>query len=119
MPEAGYLPIPKKLATKGVTDMVRISDARMSGTAFGTIILHVTPDSASGGPLGLVRTGDRIKLSVKQRRVDLLVDENELERRKAASKKSIQTPPRGYARLYAQEILGADQGCDFSFLKPR
>ena len=75
MPEAGYLPIPKKLATKGVKDMVRISDARMSGTAFGTIILHVTPDSASGGPLGLVRTGDRIRLSVKQRRVDLLVDE--------------------------------------------
>jgi len=119
MPEAGYLPIPKKLLRAGVKDMVRISDARMSGTAFGTIILHVTPDSASGGPLGLVRTGDRIKLSVKQRRVDLLVDENELERRKAASKKSIQTPPRGYARLYAQEILGADQGCDFSFLKPR
>src|SRR5262249_38393212 len=84
MPEAGYLPIPKKLATRGVKDMVRISDARMSGTAFGTIILHVTPDSASGGPLGLVRTGDRIKLSVKQRRVDLLVDESELGRRKAA-----------------------------------
>jgi dihydroxy-acid dehydratase len=119
MPEAGYLPIPKKLATKGVKDMVRISDARMSGTAFGTIILHVTPDSASGGPLGLVRTGDRIKLSVKQRRVDLLVDESELGRRKAASKKSIQAPARGYARLYAQEILGADQGCDFAFLKPR
>ncbi len=119
MPEAGYLPIPKKLATKGVKDMVRISDARMSGTAFGTIILHVTPDSASGGPLGLVKTGDRIKLSVKQRRVDLLVDDKELERRKAASKKSIQTPARGYARLYAQEILGADQGCDFGFLKPR
>jgi dihydroxy-acid dehydratase len=99
--------------------MVRISDARMSGTAFGTIILHVTPDSASGGPLGLVRTGDRIKLSVKQRRVDLLVDESELERRKAASKRSIQAPARGYARLYAQEILGADQGCDFAFLKPR
>jgi dihydroxy-acid dehydratase len=119
MPEAGYLPIPKKLATKGVKDMVRISDARMSGTAFGTIILHVTPDSASGGPLGLVKTGDRIKLSVKQRRVDLLVDDKELERRKAASKKSIQMPARGYARLYAQEILGADQGCDFAFLKPR
>jgi len=99
--------------------MVRISDARMSGTAFGTIILHVTPDSASGGPLGLVRTGDRIKLSVKQRRVDLLVDEKELERRRAASKKSVETPARGYARLYAQEILGADQGCDFAFLKPR
>ena len=119
MPEAGYLPIPKKLATKGVKDMVRISDARMSGTAFGTIILHVTPDSASGGPLGLVKTGDRIRLSVKQRRVDLLVDDKELERRKAASEKSIQTPARGYARLYAQEILGADHGCDFAFLKPR
>ena len=119
MPEAGYLPIPKKLATKGVKDMVRISDARMSGTAFGTIILHVTPDSASGGPLGLVKTGDRIKVSVKQRRVDLLVDDKELERRKAASKNSTQMPARGYARLYAQEILGADQGCDFAFLKPR
>jgi len=119
MPEAGYLPIPKKLAAKGLKDMVRISDARMSGTAFGTIILHVTPDSASGGPLGLVRTGDRIKLSVKGRRVDLLVDEKELERRRAASKKSVEPPARGYARLYAQEILGADQGCDFAFLKPR
>jgi dihydroxy-acid dehydratase len=119
MPEAGYLPIPKKLAAKGLKDMVRISDARMSGTAFGTIILHVTPDSASGGPLGLVKTGDRIRLSVKQRRVDLLVDDKELERRRAASKKSVEPPARGYARLYAQEILGADQGCDFAFLKPR
>ena len=119
MPEAGYLPIPKKLAAKGLKDMVRISDARMSGTAFGTIILHVTPDSASGGPLGLVKTGDRIRLSVKQRHVDLLVDDKELERRRAASKKSIEPPARGYARLYAQEILGADQGCDFAFLKPR
>ena len=119
MPEAGYLPIPKKLATKGVKDMVRVSDARMSGTAFGTIVLHVTPDSASGGPLALVRTGDRIRLSVKQRRIDLLVDDAELKRRAAASKPSAQRPARGYARLYAQEILGADQGCDFAFLKPR
>ena len=119
MPEAGYLPIPKKLATKGVKDMVRISDARMSGTAFGTIVLHVTPDSASGGPLGLVRSGDRIRLSVKQRRIDLVVDESELKRRAAAQKTSAKTPARGYARLYAQEILGADQGCDFAFLKPR
>lgn len=119
MPEAGYLPIPKKLATKGVKDMVRISDARMSGTAFGTIVLHVTPDSASGGPLGLIKTGDCIKLSVKQRRIDLLVDENELELRKTISKKTVQPPTRGYARLYAEEILGADQGCDFAFLKPR
>jgi len=119
MPEAGYLPIPKKLATKGVKDMVRVSDARMSGTAFGTIVLHVTPDSASGGPLGLVRNGDRIKLSVKQCRIDLLVDDAELKRRTAAAKPATEPPARGYARLYAQEILGADQGCDFAFLKPR
>ncbi len=119
MPEAGYLPIPKKLAAKGVKDMVRVSDARMSGTAFGTIVLHVTPDSASGGPLGLVRNGDRIKLSVKARRIDLLVDEAELKRRAAAQPKAEPAPARGYAKLYAQEILGADEGCDFAFLKGR
>jgi len=119
MPEAGYLPIPKKLATKGVKDMVRVSDARMSGTAFGTIVLHVTPDAASGGPLGLVKNGDRIRLSVKDRRIDLVVDEAELKRRAAAAKPAGEKPQRGYARLYAQEILGADQGCDFAFLKPR
>jgi dihydroxy-acid dehydratase len=119
MPEAGYLPIPKKLATKGVKDMVRVSDARMSGTAFGTIILHVTPDSASGGPLGLVRNGDRIRLSVKNRRIELAVEDAELKRRAAATKPSAEKPERGYAKLYAQEILGADQGCDFAFLKPR
>jgi dihydroxy-acid dehydratase len=119
MPEAGYLPIPKKLAVKGVKDMVRVSDARMSGTAFGTIVLHVTPDSASGGPLGLVRNGDRIRLSVKGRRIELLVDDAELKRRAAAAKSPAEAPARGYSRLYAQEILGADQGCDFAFLKPR
>jgi dihydroxy-acid dehydratase len=119
MPEAGYLPIPKKLAAKGVKDMVRVSDARMSGTAFGTIVLHVTPDSASGGPLGLVRDGDRIRLSVKQRRIELKVDEAELKRRADKRPKAEQGPARGYARLYAQEILGADQGCDFAFLRPR
>jgi dihydroxy-acid dehydratase len=119
MPEAGYLPIPKKLASKGIKDMVRVSDARMSGTAFGTIVLHVTPDSASGGPLGLVRDGDRIRVSVKQRRIDLMVEDAELKRRSVESKKPAQSPARGYARLYAQEILGADQGCDFAFLKPR
>ncbi|HEX3442812.1 MAG TPA: IlvD/Edd family dehydratase [Pseudolabrys sp.] len=119
MPEAGYLPIPKKLASKGVKDMIRVSDARMSGTAFGTIVLHVTPDSASGGPLALVRNGDRIRLSVKQRRIDLLVDEAELKRRRTSIKPPPETPVRGYARLYAQEILGADEGCDFAFLKPR
>jgi dihydroxy-acid dehydratase len=118
MPEAGYLPIPKKLAAKGVKDMIRVSDARMSGTAFGTIVLHVTPDSASGGPLGLVRNGDRIKLSVKERRIDLLVDAAELKKREATREKPPAVPERGYAKLYAREITGADQGCDFAFLKP-
>ncbi len=117
MPEAGYLPIPKKLAAAGVKDMVRVSDARMSGTAFGTIVLHVTPDSASGGILGLVRNGDRIKLSVKQRRIDLMVDETELKKRAAARAQAEPAPVRGYANLYAREVLGADLGCDFAFLK--
>src|ERR1700676_1696299 len=114
MPEAGYLPIPAKLARAGVKDMVRISDARMSGTAFGTIILHVTPDAASGGPLAKVRNGDRIRLSVKERRIDLLVAPEELARRKAAP---APMPERGYARLYRREILQADRGCDFDFLR--
>jgi dihydroxy-acid dehydratase len=118
MPEAGYLPIPKKLARAGVKDMIRVSDARMSGTAFGTIVLHVTPDAASGGPLGLVREGDRIRLSVRQRRIELLVDAGELARRAAAVKRAPELPARGYARLYASEILGADEGCDFAFLRP-
>jgi dihydroxy-acid dehydratase len=118
MPEAGYLPIPKKLAQRGVKDMVRVSDARMSGTAFGTIVLHVTPDSASGGRLGLVRDGDRIRLSVKERRIDLLVDDAELKKRASAAKSTPSKPERGYAKLYAQEILGADDGCDFAFLRP-
>jgi dihydroxy-acid dehydratase len=117
MPEAGYLPIPKKLAGKGVKDMVRVSDARMSGTAFGTIVLHVTPDTASGGPLGLVKTGDRIKLSVKERSIALLVAEDELKRRVAQMPKTSERPARGYSRLYAEQILGADQGCDFGFLR--
>jgi dihydroxy-acid dehydratase len=121
MPEAGYLPIPKKLSSKGLKDMVRISDARMSGTAFGTIVLHVTPEAAAGGPLALVRTGDRIRLSVKERRIDLLVDEAELERRRAGFVSAQRDPRtlRGYDKLYASEVLQADQGCDFSFmLKP-
>jgi dihydroxy-acid dehydratase len=119
MPEAGYLPIPKKLASKGVKDMVRVSDARMSGTAFGTVVLHVTPDSASGGPLGIVRNGDRIKLSVKARTISLMIDDAEFKRRLAAAKPAVEKPARGYAKLYAQEVLGADEGCDFAFLKPR
>lgn len=117
MPEAGYLPIPKKLAAQGVKDMVRISDARMSGTAFGTIVLHVTPDAASGGPLGLVRTGDRIRLSVGERRIELLVEEAELRRRAGEATARPAPPRRGYERLYAEQVLGADEGCDFDFLR--
>jgi dihydroxy-acid dehydratase len=116
MPEAGYLPIPKKLARRGVTDMVRISDARMSGTAYGTVVLHVAPDAASGGPLAKVRTGDRIRLSVRDRRLDLLVDEADLATRPAVA--VAPAPERGYARLYAEQILQADEGCDFAALRP-
>ncbi len=117
MPEAGYLPIPSKLARAGVKDMVRISDARMSGTAYGTIVLHVSPDSASGGPLGLVRNGDRIRLSVKERRIDLLVAEEELARRRAELPAAPPPPKRGYARLYKEQVLQADEGCDFDMLR--
>jgi dihydroxy-acid dehydratase len=138
MPEAGYLPIPKKLAKAGVKDMVRISDARMSGTAYGAVVLHVTPEAAVGGPLSLVRTGDRIRLSVNDRRLDLLVDEAELQRRREAlsppdgeagsgllpRKAGEGTLPqgsggatnrRGYDRLYQDHVLQADEGCDFDF----
>ena len=114
MPEAGYLPIPGKLARAGVKDMVRISDARMSGTAYGSIVLHVTPDTASGGPLARVRDGDRIRLSVAGRRLDLLVAPEELARRQITPPP---VPERGYAALYRREILQADRGCDFDFLR--
>jgi dihydroxy-acid dehydratase len=116
MPEAGYLPIPQKLARAGVKDMVRISDARMSGTAYGSIVLHVTPDAASGGPLAKVRNGDRIRLSVKDRRIDLLVSEEELARRPVTPPP---VPERGYARLYRNQVLQADRGCDFDFLRKK
>lgn len=120
MPEAGYLPIPKKLSSKGLKDMIRISDARMSGTAFGTIVLHVAPEAAQGGPLALVQNGDRIQISVKNRRIDLLVDESELESRRAAFTPALRDPQtlRGYDRLYAEQVLQADEGCDFSILRP-
>ena len=119
MPEAGYLPIPMKLARQGVHDMVRISDARMSGTAFGTIVLHITPESAVGGPLAIVETGDRITLDVDARRLELLIDDAELESRLAAFKllpPRRQKPVRGYAKLFEECVLQADQGCDFDFL---
>jgi dihydroxy-acid dehydratase len=116
MPEAGYLPIPRKLSRAGVTDMLRISDARMSGTAYGTIVLHVTPEAAAGGPLELVRHGDRIRLSVKERRLDLLVDDAELGRRRAVRVDGTR-PRRGYRKLFLDHVLQADEGCDFDFLR--
>jgi dihydroxy-acid dehydratase len=119
MPEAGYLPIPMKLARQGVKDMVRISDARMSGTAFGTIVLHVAPESAVGGPLAIVQTGDRIMLDVEARRIELLIDDAELQNRLAAWERlppHREKPTRGYARLFEQCVLQADHGCDFDFL---
>lgn len=121
MPEAGYLPIPKKLSSKGVKDMVRISDARMSGTAFGTIVLHVAPESSVGGVLGLVQDGDRIRLSVKDKRIELLVDDAELDRRRAAWRSTNEPAEdrRGYDRLYAEQVLQADEGCDFAILQPK
>ncbi|HXT71544.1 MAG TPA: dihydroxy-acid dehydratase [Vicinamibacterales bacterium] len=115
MPEAGSIPIPAKLARAGVKDMVRISDARMSGTAYGTVILHVAPEAAAGGPIALVQNGDRIRLDTAARRLDLLVSDSELSRRRA----NFQPPPvpdRGYARLHAMHVLQADRGCDFDFL---
>lgn len=118
MPEAGYIPIPPKLARRGVKDMLRISDARMSGTAYGTIVLHISPEAALHGPLALVRNGDRIRLSLSQRRIDLLVDEPELAKRRAALPPLPEPPKRGYSRLYQQHILQAEHGCDFDFLRP-
>jgi dihydroxy-acid dehydratase len=97
--------------------MVRISDARMSGTAYGTIVLHVSPEAAAGGPLALVRNGDRIRLSVRDRRIDLLVDEKEMQKRKAAWRPPVASPKRGYAQLYMQHVLQAEHGCDFDFLR--
>lgn len=116
MPEAGYLPIPKKLAQAGVKDMVRISDARMSGTAFGTIVLHVAPETAVGGPLSLVRSGDRIRLSAARKRIDLLVDAETLAQRATETAGSTYQPERGYARLYHAHVTSATEGCDFDFL---
>jgi dihydroxy-acid dehydratase len=115
MPEAGYLPIPKKLAKQGVKDMVRISDARMSGTAFGTVVLHIAPEAAVGGPLAAVRSGDRIRLSVAEKRIDLLVSDEELKKR-LAGHMPLTPPARGYAALYQRSVTQAPDGCDFDFL---
>lgn len=118
MPEVGNMPLPKKLLETGVRDMVRISDARMSGTAYGTVVLHVSPEAHIGGPLALVQEGDIIRLDGPARTLSLLVDADELERRR-----SVLLPPapppnseRGYASLYVNTVLQADKGCDLDFL---
>jgi dihydroxy-acid dehydratase len=116
MPEAGYLPIPQKLARAGVKDMVRMSDCRMSGTAFGTIVLHITPEAAAGGPLGLVESGDRIRLSVKERKLDLLVPDNVLAQRRTAWRPPAKAA-RGWDRIIAEQVLQADEGCDLAVLR--
>ena len=117
MPEAGYIPIPRKLARAGVKDIVRISDGRMSGTAFGTIVLHVTPEAAVGGPLAHVQTGDRIRLSVAAREIALLVSAEELERRARERPVVAPSAERGYRRLFLETVTQADQGVDFDFLR--
>jgi dihydroxy-acid dehydratase len=118
MPEWGMLPIPKKVLAKGVRDMVRISDARMSGTAYGTCVLHVSPESYVGGPLALVRDGDMISLDIENRRLDLLVPEAEMQARRAAWKPPVSHDRRGYLALYKERITQAHKGCDFDFLEP-
>jgi dihydroxy-acid dehydratase len=120
MPESGYLPIPKKLAQQGVKDMVRISDARMSGTAFGSIVLHVTPESAAGGPLALVRNGDRIRLDVPARKLELKVSAAELAKRRKSWRAPSPRPEdrRGYRKLFLSSVTQADRGCDFDFCVP-
>ncbi|MDO8543738.1 MAG: IlvD/Edd family dehydratase [Opitutaceae bacterium] len=117
MPEAGLIPIPRKLARQGVKDMVRISDGRMSGTAAGTVVLHVTPEAAIGGPLDAVRSGDRIRLSVASRTIELLVAPGEIAERLGARRKDDGAPTRGYLKLFLQSVTQADQGCDFDFLR--
>jgi dihydroxy-acid dehydratase len=117
MPEWGSIALPRKLVEAGVRDMVRISDARMSGTAFGTVVLHVCPEAAVGGPLALVRDGDLIELDVPGRTLNVLLSEEELSRRRAAWQ---QPPPkfrRGYGKLFLDHVLQADEGCDFDFLR--
>ena len=115
MAEVGNMPLPPKVLRKGITDMVRISDARMSGTAYGTVVLHACPEAAAGGPLALVRTGDMVSLDVPKRKLTLEVDENELAARRAKWT-APPLPERGYERLYVKHVMQADKGADLDFL---
>jgi dihydroxy-acid dehydratase len=116
MPEVGNMPLPKKLLDKGITDMVRISDGRMSGTAYGTVVLHVSPESAIGGNLALVQNGDMIELDVSDKKIHLEVSDEELSKRRKNWKKEEQVTERGYVNLYVKHVLQADKGADFDFL---
>jgi dihydroxy-acid dehydratase len=118
MPEAGLIPIPKKLARQGVKDMVRISDGRMSGTAAGTIVLHVCPEAAAGGTLGIVESGDIIKLDVKNRLLELKLSDEEINKRKKNKKLNTDVKRRGYSKIFHESVLQADKGADFDFLRP-
>jgi dihydroxy-acid dehydratase len=118
MPEWGAIPIPRKLQVAGVKDMVRISDARMSGTSYGTVVLHACPESAAGGPLAVVRTGDRIRLDVPGRSLDVLISAEEMSERLANQAPHKSRHLRGYPKLYVDHVLQCDQGCDFDFLRP-
>ena len=118
MPEWGQLPIPQKLLKQGVRDMVRVSDARMSGTSYGACVLHVAPESHVGGPLALVQDGDAIRLDIEGRRIDVLISDEEMARRKAAWQAPEPKFQRGYGTLYLKHIQQADKGCDFDFLLP-
>jgi dihydroxy-acid dehydratase len=119
MPEWGHLPIPAKLLKAGVTDVVRLSDARISGTSGGTIVVHVSPEAACGGPLALIRDGDEIELDTTSRRLELLVSDSELEKRRSQWTPPLSHYQRGYGRLYLDHILQAHEGCDFDFLRGR
>lgn len=116
MPEWGHIPMPRKLLKEGVTDMVRISDARMSGTSFGTVVLHVTPESAVGGPLAIVQTGDEISLDVAARKLDLAIPDAEIARRLSAFVPPRRHYDRGYGSLFLDHVTQANAGCDFDFL---
>jgi dihydroxy-acid dehydratase len=117
MAEVGNMGLPPKVLRKGITDMVRISDARMSGTAYGTVLLHTSPEAARGGPLAIVRNGDFIEIDVDARRVHLDISDEEMQRRLADWRPSVEPPASGYARLFHDHVEGADTGADFDFLK--
>jgi dihydroxy-acid dehydratase len=119
MPEWGSIPVPAKLQKTGIKDLVRISDARMSGTSYGTVVLHVCPEAAAGGTLAIVQTGDQVQLDVPRRSLELFVSDSEIQRRMASRKPIASDHLRGYPRLFIDHVLQADQGCDFDFLRPR